>query len=183
MQIGNASGVNSIASLWEGYVLIGKKDAIGIVMTIFVLSSSITIYLLTIDHGTEVEHEMIFESYMSPMEDARTMVITDNDTWSSLWSEIHHVNGPPPRILYVNFTHEWLIVVSLGTRSSGGYILNIDSVCRCLICYKVFYSETVYGLGITDSTYPLQVVKISDSAIDLPVCFFYSSSEPVIRPE
>lgn len=117
------------------------------------------------------------------MQDARTLVITDNETWSSLWSEIYHVNGPPPKILYVNFTCEWLIVVCLGTRPMGGYTLNITSISRTLLSYKVFYTETGGGAGIAMEIYPLQIVKISEFPADLPVSFYYSYSESPVLSE
>ena len=163
--------------------MIGKKDVLGIAMAIFVVSSSISINLLTIDHGIDISYKVVLDSTHARIEDARTLVITDNETWYELWLEIYHVNGPPPPILYVNFTNEWLIVVSLGTRNHGGYVLNITSITRALLCYKVFYIEIDYGGGTMSETYPLQVAKVTGSPADLPVSFFYTYSGPVIIPE
>ena len=56
------------------------------------------------------------------------IVVRDSTTWARLWPRIGGTHRPRAMLPAVTFATEMLVVVSMGTRSSGGYIIAIDSV-------------------------------------------------------
>lgn len=164
--------------------MISRRNAIGCIITIFLLASSTTIYLITYDPGIDVVFEdLLRNTFADRIEEERNLVVTDNETWVDLWIEMHHMNGPPPPRPYIDFTSEWLIAVFLGTRPDGGYSVNITRVGRTLFYYSVFYEELHWKeLAFMSPTYPYHIVKISDSPPDLPLQFHYSYV-PVYPPD
>ena len=56
------------------------------------------------------------------------IIVRDSASWSSLWPRIVGTHSPVPPVPAVDFASQMLLVVSMGTRSSGGYIIMIDSV-------------------------------------------------------
>jgi hypothetical protein len=56
------------------------------------------------------------------------IIVRDSASWRSLWPRIVGTHSPVPPVPAVNFTDEMLLVVSTGTRGSGGYVIMIDSV-------------------------------------------------------
>jgi hypothetical protein len=64
----------------------------------------------------------------SGMSDRERLVIHDSTSWARLWPRIVGSHSPRPPVPAVDFATEMLLVVSMGTRSSGGYITVIDSI-------------------------------------------------------
>ncbi|MDF1538318.1 MAG: protease complex subunit PrcB family protein [Candidatus Thorarchaeota archaeon] len=164
--------------------MISRQNVIGCIIAVLLLASSMAIYLISADPGYDVNFNDFHQGTRADqIEEERNVVVTDNETWTDLWIEMHHVNGLPPPTPYVNFTSEWLIAVFLGIRPSGGYSVNITRIGRSLFSYKVYYEELAWQeLAISIETYPFHIVKISSSPPDLPVQFIYSYV-PVYPPE
>ncbi len=59
---------------------------------------------------------------------AERIVVRDSASWAALWPRIVGTHSPRPNPPAVNFATEMLIVASMGRRSSGGYVVAIDSV-------------------------------------------------------
>ena len=64
----------------------------------------------------------------SGMREQERIVVRDSATWAGLWPRIVGSHSPRPMLPAVSFATEMLLVVSMGTRGSGGYVIAIDSV-------------------------------------------------------
>ena len=67
--------------------------------------------------------------YSNGLRDATTMVIRDAAQWQSTWTTITSNHSPIP-LPAVDFAREMVILVALGTRSTGGYTAEIARVRR-----------------------------------------------------
>ena len=66
-------------------------------------------------------------TYSSGLTDSARIVVRDAQSWSKLWQQIWARHSPLPPLPAVDFSRDMLIVAALGTRSSGGYSIYIDS--------------------------------------------------------
>jgi hypothetical protein len=66
-----------------------------------------------------------FEFYSGLNTPAR-LVVRDAAAWQSLWAQIYQRRFPVPPVPAIDFSREMLVVVALGSRSSGGYGILID---------------------------------------------------------
>jgi hypothetical protein len=66
-----------------------------------------------------------FEFYSGLNTPAR-LVVRDAAAWQSLWAQIYQRRFPVPPVPAIDFSREMLVVVALGSRSSGGYGIMID---------------------------------------------------------
>jgi hypothetical protein len=55
------------------------------------------------------------------------IVIRDRATWERMWPEIVGSHSPRPGPSAVDFSRETIVVATMGQRSSGGYVITIDS--------------------------------------------------------
>ena len=100
------------------------------------------------------------------------IVVRDSATWASLWPQLVGSHSPRPVLPAVHFADEMLIVVSMGTRSSGGYIVMIDSIRVTSDTLRVFVREQSPGprCGTTAAlTAPAALARLERS--ELPVTF------------
>lgn len=65
-----------------------------------------------------------YSSYNQPV---RLVVRTTTD-WSAAWDKIVGSVMPKPPLPEIDFEHEMVIVAAMGTRSSGGYSIEVPSV-------------------------------------------------------
>jgi hypothetical protein len=56
------------------------------------------------------------------------MVVRTRATWEALWPQIVGTVRPIPPVPAVDFATKTVIVASMGTRSSGGYVISVDDV-------------------------------------------------------
>lgn len=66
--------------------------------------------------------------HSSGIEERRQAVIRDSTTWARVWTEIMGSHRPGAPLPAVDFAREMLVVASMGTRSSGGYSMAVDSI-------------------------------------------------------
>jgi len=64
--------------------------------------------------------------YNSGLSSAARLVVRDAGVWQSLWTQIYQQRFPVPARPAIDFSREMVVVVALGTRSSGGYSILID---------------------------------------------------------
>ena len=64
----------------------------------------------------------------SGMAERERIVVRDSAAWVALWPRIVGSHSPRPAPPTVDFAREMLLVVSMGPRGSGGYVIAIDSV-------------------------------------------------------
>ena len=65
-------------------------------------------------------------SYNSGLDQAGRIVVRDPSSWQTLWAQIHRGYTPVPAVPAVDFSQEMIVVVALGSRSSGGYGILVD---------------------------------------------------------
>ncbi len=95
--------------------------------------------------------------------DPTRAVVRDSAEWSAFWTQAHALVEPAPPLPTVDFTRSMLLVAALGTRSTGGHRVSIDSVARGAIL-RVFVTAIAPGpdcLTTMAITWPLQVVRVA----------------------
>jgi PrcB C-terminal len=60
-------------------------------------------------------------AYSSGLDQRARLVVRDDATWRSLWSRIYMGSSPVPPPPAIDFSREMVVVVALGSRSTGGY--------------------------------------------------------------
>ena len=81
----------------------------------------------------------------SGMSEQERLVVRDSATWADLWPRIIGSHSPRPVLPAVRFATEMLLVVSMGTRGSGGYLIAIDSVAAVGDTIRVIVREQSPG--------------------------------------
>ncbi|MHA2426192.1 MAG: hypothetical protein ACXAEF_15495, partial [Candidatus Thorarchaeota archaeon] len=147
--------------------MITRRNATAWIMIVFVLLFAFVSHMISADPGHDVFFSTVIQSVSSTIEDERTLIITDNNTWTQIWIEAHDVRGPPPSVPIVDFNNEWLVAIFLGPRSHSGYGVNITRIGKTLFQYVVYYEELDYGGGAGE-VYPVHIVKVSNYSLDLP---------------
>lgn len=114
-----------------------------------------------------LEQRTLLHEHSSGMSDSARRVITDQGTWSAAWSTVYARQGPPPALPAVDFTREMVVLVAMGTRSSGGYTIQVDSV-RADSVLTIFVRSTSPGPqcgAIAALTEPVHAVAIRRSGL------------------
>jgi len=60
-------------------------------------------------------------TYYSGLDRPARLVVRDAVTWRIVWNEIYQRHSPVPSLPAVDFSREAILVVALGSRSTGGY--------------------------------------------------------------
>jgi hypothetical protein len=56
------------------------------------------------------------------------LVIRDAATWANVWQQIAGTRQPAPVVPVVDFANDLVIVAAMGTKSTGGYSIEVDDV-------------------------------------------------------
>lgn len=76
---------------------------------------------------TRIRAEPYPLTYNSGIADSARVVVDDAAEWSQTWSTIWRYHSPEPPLPQIDFAQETVVVAALGTRSSGGYAIYVDS--------------------------------------------------------
>jgi hypothetical protein len=68
--------------------------------------------------------------YNSALEDSARYVVRSRDEWTALWNRIVANHGPKPAVPEIDFEKEMLLVAAMGTKTTGGYSIEIEAVDR-----------------------------------------------------
>lgn len=79
------------------------------------------------DSGAAVWQRLDVGSY-DGMATRQRLVVRDGATWAALWQQLASNHRPIPAVPAVDFAGNVVIVAAMGTRSSGGYSIDIDDV-------------------------------------------------------
>ena len=94
--------------------------------------------------------------------DPTRAIIRDSTAWEAFWTQAHGLMEPAPPTPAVDLTSSMLLVAALGTRSSGGHSVTIDSVARGP-SLRVFVTSVTPGpdcMTTMSITWPVQVVRV-----------------------
>lgn len=108
----------------------------------------------------------------SGLADSARIVVRDTETWRATWSAIWRTHSPEPALPNVDFSREMLVVAALGTRSSGGYSILVDSAYQHndhveVVVRKISPGSRCFVTGAL--TQPVDVARLPRSP--LPVRF------------
>jgi protease stability complex PrcB-like protein len=99
-------------------------------------------------------------------------VVRDNATWQTVWTETWRGTSPTPALPSVDFTKEMLIVAALGSRSTGGYGIVVDSALMTSSGLTVWIGTSSPGARCITTqafTSPVDIARVQ--RIDAPVGF------------
>ncbi len=74
-------------------------------------------------------------------------VIDDNESWGSLWEDIHNTSTGYPDLPFVNFSKQVIIAVFIGEFPTGGYSATIKRIEATFAGLKVHVDEVHPGEG------------------------------------
>lgn len=75
---------------------------------------------------------------------AREVLRTDT-AWQAAWARIHRHQQPAPGAPAVDFAREAVALAAMGTRSTGGYVVTVDSATATTDAIHVFVTERSPG--------------------------------------
>lgn len=101
----------------------------------------------------------LHHSELSGMDTAVRLVLRDSISWARVWPRLGRSTAPP----LVNFSNHMIVVAAMGTLSSGGYEITIDSVKTAGSEYLIFVRirEPAEDCGVPLTlTQPVDVVRV-----------------------
>ena len=122
--------------------------------------------------GIRMNFQTISKAFYSGIETAECRVIQDNTEWANLWNlsqQIYPIKDPLPR---VDFSKKMIIAVSMGTRRSSGYEIEVKEIIDTglTVVVKVQNTYPAEGYGVLDIiTNPYHIVEIEK--ISKPIIF------------
>lgn len=111
----------------------------------------------------DMTHSELVREYYTGVHDKQRLVLKNEAAWNQMWSQIVAGREPKPPLPEVNFVTEMVVVVAMGTRSSGGYAIDIDAVYESDGKLYVDVLETSPGAScfVTGAlTAPLHAVRV-----------------------
>ena len=121
---------------------------------------------------------MVGYRHTSGFDTQQQFVVRDSATWATTWTMVLGSHSPKPPLPSVDFSREMIVVASMGTRSSGGYTVGIDSVfvARDTVFFRVRETSPGPRCGTTAAlTSPVGLARVERS--EMPVGYEIS---PVI---
>lgn len=109
-------------------------------------------------------------------------VIRDAEEFKRIWGRLYPVRSyedylRAPKLPNIDFAKEAVILVALGSKSSGGYGIRIDSVTKMRDRVDVMVTSSSPGDGCavtTSFTWPVDLIRLEIPA--MPVEFFTHNS-------
>jgi hypothetical protein len=111
-------------------------------------------------------------SQYSGIPDSQRVVIRDAPAWRQYWTALNRPFIPAPAVPDVDFAREMIVLVSMGTRPSGGFLIRIDSAMTDAQRILVQVTQVVPGRGCAVPavvTRPVDLARVP--ATSLPVSF------------
>ncbi len=106
------------------------------------------------------------------IEHAGEIIITSGEDWVNLWEKVHLGIYPQKQLPEVDFSRETVLAVFMGTRSTGGYSIEITRACKKNDGIKAFAetsSPSPGDLVTTVITRPFHIVKINTAKKDIEI--------------
>lgn len=106
-------------------------------------------------------------AYASSYDTAKTAVIRTTAAWRAAWARIHGGMVPLPLLPAIDFSRSVVVLVAIGTQSSGGHGVAVTRAVVAEGAVKVHAVHTMpgAGCGVTmELTQPVDVVRIATTA-------------------
>jgi hypothetical protein len=114
-----------------------------------------------------------FSGYEQPI----TLVVRDNETWQSTWTQVYRGRQPIPPLPPVDFSTAMVVVATLGAKPSSGYAMELTGAYRSNGTVTVEATSVSPGprcVTLPVITYPLDIARMP--RLDLPVQFHVTPS-------
>ena len=154
------------------------KISAGAAICVVLMTSIVLLSILDVQLGGDIgiTFEDIDKGEVSGYESRDSFAITDNQTWSTVWTEMQSIYSHPDELPPVDFSREFIVAVFRGACPSGGYWTEITNIILIPNShYIVHVEESLEGGATTVMTYPYHIVKISDYTLGLPVLFEFET--------
>jgi len=106
-------------------------------------------------------------SAFSGFRDPQQTVVRDQDAWQQAWTVAHAAMEPAPPVPAVDFGAETVLLVAMGTASSGGHAISIDSMDASGTSQVIYLTRTTPGptcMTAAVITNPVHIVKVPGQA-------------------
>ena len=106
------------------------------------------------------------------IEHAGDIIITSGEDWANLWEKVHRGTYPKKQLPEVDFSRETVLAVFMGTRSTGGYSIEITRVHKNNGVIKAVAETSSPAPGdlvTTVITQPFHIVKINTAKNDIEI--------------
>ena len=120
----------------------------------------------TVPPGVKDSLHHILQEENSGLREAIRSVVRDSATWRQWWERVTADRRVRPQLPVVNFARDMLVIVALGTQSSTGYNVNVDSVTSSGRVSRVYVRVAGPGRGCVvgnAETSPVDVVRVPKS--------------------
>lgn len=127
------------------------------------------------NYSEKLPVEVVIDGTYCSIEQKREVMLTNNEDYQKLMNEVYQNLDQLPRIPVVDFSKYSLLAVFIGQRTSGGYLVTIDSVISSSSKINCYVTEIAPGknCGVTDViTSPFAIVKIPKTQ-NKPVFILY----------
>lgn len=107
--------------------------------------------------------ETLFSHSYSGIDERRRQVIRESGTWADVWEQLHEGRSPVPERPAVDFDDSMVILAAMGSRPTGGYGIEVESVHRDGASLYVVVVEASPGDGcvVTQAfTQPTTAVRL-----------------------
>jgi hypothetical protein len=121
------------------------------------------------------EVAMVGYRHSSGFDTQQQLIVRDSATWATTWTRLLGSHRPRAPLPAVDFSREMLVIASMGTRSSGGYTVGIDSVfvARDTVFFRVREQSPGSRCGTTAAlTSPVGLARVERT--DRPIGFVIS---------
>ncbi len=106
------------------------------------------------------------------IEHAGDIVITSGEDWANLWEKVHRGIYPKKQLPEVDFSRETVLAVFMGTRSTGGYSIEITRAYKKNDVIKAVAETSSPAPGdlvTTVITQPFHIVKINTAEKNIDI--------------
>ena len=82
------------------------------------------------ESGIEIKIEKEWKGYHCGYTEPLRVVIYTENQWEEIWKKVQVLRLPVPELPKIDFEKEMIIAVFMGTRSSGGYEIEIKNISK-----------------------------------------------------
>ena len=123
-----------------------------------------------VSKNNSIPFSVILQGEHSNVDKQKNIIITNNEELSSFYSKINMTRTPDFPVPKVNFKKNIVLGLFMGTKTTGGYSIEIDKIESYKNEIIVFYKEkSPKGMATMVITQPCLIVSIPKK--DLPIRF------------
>jgi hypothetical protein len=95
--------------------------------------------------GLAPEIERLGPWHYTGIDDARRTVVSSEAAWRAVWRALYGRQTPAPEPPAVDFDRDIVVLVAMGNRGSGGFVIGVEDVTRAGDALHVAVLETAPG--------------------------------------